>query len=175
MKNLEVKARVVSIEAAMETAARLAGSLSLDIQQTDTYFIVHEGRLKLREEDDKAELIFYNRPNSREPKYSDYLISEVGNPTVVKKVLESNLGVKTVVTKHRKVFLLENTRIHIDEVDDLGNFVEFEVVLGENTRLDDSRRTVDWLINEFGIKVADLVEGSYCDLLKDLNLQQSNG
>jgi len=166
VKNLEVKARVANLEAALETAERLAGDCHADIQQTDTYFEVHEGRLKLREYDDNAELIFYNRPDSGEPRYSDYHISEVSNPYVVKKVIGSNLGVKTVVKKRRRLFLIENTRIHVDEVERLGNFLEFEVVFSENTIPDDARRIVDELIDEFGIKEEDLVRGSYCDLLE---------
>jgi len=166
VNNLELKARISSVEAAVKTAERLAGVCHADIHQTDTYFKVHEGRLKLREYEDTAELIFYNRPDSRDPKYSTYYISEVSNPFVFNTVLGNNLGVKAIVKKRRRVFLLENTRIHIDEAEGLGDFLEFEVVFGEDTTPDGARKMVALLMDEFDIKDEDLVGRSYCDLLE---------
>lgn len=173
MKNLEIKAKISNLQYALDIAATLTGNGFEEIYQTDTYFNIHEGRLKLRKYGDIAELIFYKRPDGREPEWSNYLISEVKSPIVIKEILESIHGVKTVVKKRRRLFLLENTRIHIDEVDNLGIFLEFEVVTNENTNPDDSRKTIDMLISEFGIEENDLIEASYCDLQEELDLKIS--
>ena len=166
MRNLEVKAKVTNLEATLVTATRLSGSCFSDVQQIDTYFFVPEGRLKLREYESTAELIFYNRPDSKQPRSSDYLIAEIEQPTAVKEILTRALKVRTVVDKRRRVFLVGNTRIHVDEVESLGAFLEFEVVLEDSTGQEDPKVTVEWLISEFGIKETDMVDGSYNDLLE---------
>ncbi|MHB8896671.1 MAG: class IV adenylate cyclase [Candidatus Geothermincolia bacterium] len=166
MKNLEIKARIENLEAAVETATILAGSCHSDVRQVDTYFFVPTGRLKLREYGDTAELISYHRPDTREPKFSEYEIALISDPSGVKEALAAALGIKCVVTKRRRVFLTGNTRIHVDEVEDLGAFLEFEVVLGGSGDLEDPASTVARLSREFGITEEDLVDVSYCDLLE---------
>lgn len=133
MKNLEFKAEVVDAAALRnafeENGARFVGTLD----QRDTYFSIGSGRLKLRETEGKQpELIFYKRnetsPSEMESRYSILPVRD----SSMKAFLSEALGVKTVVEKTRRLMMLNNARIHLDEVKGLGSFLEFEVVSAES-------------------------------------------
>lgn len=170
MRNIEIKARVEDVERAGATAARLTGGgPGLHLRQVDTYFNVPEGRLKLREFGDgagDAELIFYRRPDREGPSLSRYAIATVRDASSLKAVLGDAPGIKVVVKKTRAVFLREATRIHLDEVEGLGDFIEFEVVLAEGSPESDGEAVALELMREFSIDESDLVSESYCDLLQ---------
>ena len=101
--------------------------------QRDTYFDVPEGRLKLREEKGSPPcLIAYQRPDLLEEKESRYRIVEVGNAEELREALSVVLGIQVVVTKVRRLYLFEGVRIHLDQVDRLGSFIEFEGVVGSD-------------------------------------------
>ena len=134
--------------------------------QRDTYFEAARGRLKLREEEGAdAHLIAYERPDLPGQKESRYRIVRVDNPAEMQEALSAALGVSVVVSKRRRLFVLAGTRIHLDRVDGLGDFIEFEgVVSGE----DDPGRFAPLLADlrrSFGIEEDDLLRGSYSDLL----------
>jgi predicted adenylyl cyclase CyaB len=164
LRNIELKARLRSRDAALSVAAGLAGSPEV-IEQRDTYFQVPAGRLKLREEGERAELIFYRRADSRGPRLSEYQIAPVKSPSQLKDILERALGAIAVVKKTRLLFLYRNVRIHVDTVESLGDFIEFEAVLPEGTGDEDADRLLQQLVGAFSISGDDLVEGSYCDLI----------
>jgi predicted adenylyl cyclase CyaB len=129
--NLEIKARCADLVAVRARAERLATShLGVDAQ-VDTYFQVPRGRLKLRESSlSGGQLIPYLRRDERGPKRSDYQVIPVSDPSAVRGLLEAILGRHRVVRKRREIFLYENVRIHLDEVEGLGTFVELEAVFG---------------------------------------------
>lgn len=131
--------------------------------QQDTYFEVPEGRLKLRREADVAQLIAYERPDGRDARQSLYRIAEVADPAEVEAALASVLGIRTRVSKQRRLFLLGGVRIHLDLVVDLGSFIEFEAVAG---RADPASfdAELDRLRLAFRIGPDDLVVESYGDL-----------
>jgi adenylate cyclase class 2 len=165
-RNIELKARLASVEAARQTAQRLATRHLGILHQVDTYFNATRGRLKLRQIDgQRAELIAYHRNNAAEARASDYTIVPVSGPETLKQALAVALGVRVVVDKTREVFLYHNVRIHLDQVQGLGPFLEFEAVLGGE--IDDSagRAQVEWLCGEFGIAAGDVVAESYGDLM----------
>jgi predicted adenylyl cyclase CyaB len=111
-------------------------------------------------------LIAYERPDLDDQKKSRYRIVEFADASGLEEALASSLGITAVVRKERRLFLFEGVRIHLDSVEDLGSFIEFEGVAGPKdvdlarfeTQLVDLRRS-------FGIEDADLVGGSYCDLI----------
>jgi adenylate cyclase class IV len=145
--------------------ARAEGRLS----QTDTYLSVSTGRLKLREiRGGRSELIFYDRPstNDRSGRWSAYVVYPVRDAVSLRARLKDTWPVRVVVRKQRRLFLLENARIHLDTVDRLGSFIEFEIMLtkGRGQAATLYRRLCD----DFGIKRNDLVGGSYADLLDPL-------
>lgn len=166
-RNIEIKARLNDPDGAERIAMHLSGSDSAHVlNQEDTYYKVPVGRLKLREMDDDAELIYYRRGDTPGPTASYYLIVPVGSPGALKEVLEACLGVAAVVRKSRRLYLAGSVRIHIDEVEGLGSFVEFEAVLAEGASDDEAFRTVRWLMSEFAIAEEDLVAMSYSDLVE---------
>jgi predicted adenylyl cyclase CyaB len=165
-RNIELKARLTDPGAARRVAERLCVGEAEVQRQTDTYFDCARGRLKLREiEGVGAQLIWYERPDQAEPKGSDYLLTPIPEPGVLRQALASALGIRGVVRKTRRIYLLQNVRIHLDEVDGLGSFLEFEAVLDSQTDDAAGRRQVEELRRQFGIAAGDLLTGSYGDML----------
>jgi predicted adenylyl cyclase CyaB len=129
-RNIEVKARCSDLDAVRARAVRLGAIDSGVIRQRDTFFGASRARLKLRESaEGPAELISYLRPDVSAARGSDYVIAPVGRPAEVREALEHALGIVCTVTKTRQLFLLRATRIHLDEVEGLGSFVELETVV----------------------------------------------
>lgn len=127
--NVEIKALIRNLEEIRAIAARLSNSAGETFQQCDTFFNVPNGRLKLREfqTDTPAQLIFYNRGDQLGPKLSNYSIATITDPHQLKCTLSAALGIKGEVKKTRTLFLIGRTRIHLDQVEQLGDFIEFEV------------------------------------------------
>jgi predicted adenylyl cyclase CyaB len=114
---------------------------------------VLQGRLKLREfGDGTAELIYYERPDKAGPKTSKYTRAQISDVASTREVLELVLGTKAVVAKQREVFLAGTTRIHLDEVDGLGTFVELEVVLTEDETDSDGERIASVLMEQLDVR-----------------------
>lgn len=166
MRNIELKARLADWDAARKTAAAIAAK-RLGVQhQVDTYFFCRQGRLKLRQIDAlTAQLVWYRRPDQEGPKPSDYQLVPVANPETLKAALAAALGISAVVEKRREIFLVENVRIHLDEVVGLGRFLEFEAVLGPQCDEHAGQAQVERLARQFGITPADLLPGSYAEML----------
>ena len=144
--NLEFKAQCQSLESLYPRLADLNATHCETVQQIDTYFHVTaekdsstsdacEPRLKLREIDEATEawLIYYERPNRDESRYSQYQLCEIADPKSLKILLTAALGVKTIVKKQRELWMFNNTRIHLDTVVDLGQFIELETVFQGQT------------------------------------------
>jgi predicted adenylyl cyclase CyaB len=166
-KNIEIKARAGDFDKQVSIAAGLASQTPELISQVDTFFNVPRGRLKLREFDDSTgELIHYDRPDSPGPKQSNYILSGTNEPGSLKKALGSALGVHAVVKKKRILFLAGQTRIHLDEVEGLGQFIELEVVLRPGQTTSEGEAIARELMSELGIQQSDLVAGAYVDLLE---------
>lgn len=167
MVNLEIKVSASNIgeirKKILETEAEDFGVLF----QVDTYFIVGEKRLKLREEKNKSYLVFYVRPDTKESKFSKYYIVNVPLyfSSIVKKILSFIFSVKVVVDKKRNLFIYKNTRIHLDEVRDLGFYVELETVFKNDVSDETLRSEHQFVIESLGLNNCDLIKESYSDLL----------
>ncbi len=134
-KNLEFKVRYESLDMLLPRLVDLQATHRETIHQVDTYFQNPKGRLKLRETDESDEgwLIYYERPNALESRYSLYELCKIAEPTMLKELLAAALGIKTIVKKQRSIWMYNNTRIHLDIVADLGEFVELETVFQGQT------------------------------------------
>lgn len=161
--NLELKARYPSSRKAHECArASGAAPRGLLVQQ-DTYFRVPRGRLKLREaEGETAELIYYERAEESAERWSRFTREPVTEPAGLVRVLTEAFGVLAVVKKKRELYIFRDARIHIDEVEGLGTFVEFEVTGGETPA---SVATMRELRNAFGIGDDSVIKVSYSDMI----------
>jgi predicted adenylyl cyclase CyaB len=136
--------------------------LGLD-EQTDTYFATRRGRLKLRESSlSGGQLIPYLRPDQTGPKRADYRVVPVEDAAWMRETLGQLLGLHRVVRKRREIFLVDNVRIHLDEVEGLGTFLELEAVFDGSAEAEARERAkVDELMAKLGVRAADLIDGSY--------------
>jgi len=166
-RNVEIKARVRDLEALRRRAEALSDAPVEVLDQRDTFFDVPQGRLKLRRLDGGAcELIYYERPDEAGAKVSEYSIARASDAGPLLRVLSAALPVRGVVVKRRFVYRIGRTRVHLDLVDRLGAFVELEVVLEEDARIEDGCRTAEELLVGLGIRSEDRVSGAYIDLLE---------
>ena len=164
MRNLEFKARLADPGAALAAARQLGADLWGDLRQTDTYFAVARGRLKLRETVGfQAELIFYERDEVSEARPSDYSVVAFKDAGDLREALSRALGVVAVVRKRRTLLLLDTTRIHLDNVEGLGSFIEIEVPVSGEGQSAAERLTA--LIASLGLTWDDCVRQSYADVV----------
>jgi adenylate cyclase len=166
-RNIEIKARVADMDALAARAAAIADSGPVEIPQDDTFFGCANGRLKLRVyADGRGELIFYRRPDADGPKVSFYVLSPTESPDTLREALALANGLEGRVVKHRTVYMVGRTRVHLDRVQGLGDYMELEVVLAPDESPEDGVREAHALMARLGIEQASLVTGAYHDLLR---------
>jgi adenylate cyclase, class 2 len=166
MRNLEIKSTVSSLAHLRLRLNRLNGATREPlVRQTDWYFRVPKGRLKLRvfDADPDGELIFYVRPDKRAPRTSNFQWTPVADAAGALRLLRGMFGLRARVRKRREVWLYKNARIHLDQVTGLGRFVEIEVIVSKGPK--QARRLMDELRAVLAIRSRDLIAGSYCDML----------
>jgi len=165
--NIEIKARVRNFDEICQRAEKLSDMPAQVIQQEDTFFNTEMGRLKLRIlAPDRAQLIYYIRPDQEGPKRSDYHIFETVDPENLKRVLELTYGIRGVVRKTRYLYIVGQTRVHLDDVEGLGQFMELEVVIRAGQSDAEGQAIADGLMTGLGVERSDLLEGAYLDLLE---------
>ncbi|MGA2623637.1 MAG: class IV adenylate cyclase [Bacteroidota bacterium] len=163
-RNLEVKARIRSVREAEQTARSINATFEGTLHQVDTYYNVPRGRLKSREiNNERAELIFYERDEHAKHRESNYRVFPCMEISLLKEILGRSLGIRATVKKKRELFMYNSTRIHLDEVENLGSFLELESPVEES--LDKAQEVVAFLVREFNVQDADFVLESYVDLL----------
>jgi homotetrameric cytidine deaminase len=166
--NVELKAADRDPEATAARCLVLGATDHGELRQTDTYFTARRGRLKLRERGDgDSELIAYGRPDGAEATASTYVLAPVSAPEELAEALEAALDTTVVVSKRRRLFLWEGVRIHLDEVEGLGSFVELEAVLPDAGDAETARGKLARLRAELGIDDDALISVGYADLLLD--------
>ncbi|GFS30218.1 CYTH domain-containing protein [Nephila pilipes] len=173
-RNIEIKAKILDFQTFLDKANCISDKPVIVMHQVDTYFKIPSGRLKLRQiENQRTELIYYDRPDTEGPKLSKYSKQEFQNfeeAEGLKKVLESSLGLVGMVDKQRYLYMHGQTRIHVDDVKNLGHFMELEVVLKEGETIEYGEKIAHDLMLKLGIQKEDLLSGSYINLLENKNL-----
>ena len=165
-RNIEIKARIDSIDVLQARAATLARHGPELIEQDDTFFNCRHGRLKLRAfADGVGELIAYDRPDVPGPKTSTYQITRIADPDALRETLEHALGQAGRVKKQRWLYLIGRTRVHLDRVDGLGEFLELEVVLRDGEAAESGVAQAHALLKRLGVQPGQLIAGAYIDLL----------
>ncbi len=165
-RNVEIKAYAKNYVRQLELAKTLADGSSQLLVQTDTFFNSPKGRLKLREFPDRdAQLIYYHRNDQSGPKLSSYHITHTPNAEQLKLTLRDTLGELAVVKKRRTLLMSGRTRLHFDQVEGLGDFIELEVVLRDEEHLEEGEQEAQTLMHELTIQDTDLIETAYVDLL----------
>ena len=166
--NVEIKARIPSVDALLPIAQALSDDKHLQrIHQDDTFFAVPHGRLKLRVFSNGAgELIHYHRPDAAGPKLSDYVLVPVADPDSLREALARACGLIGRVRKHRILALVGPTRIHLDRVEGLGDFLELEVMLQGGQSEAEGTAIAHDLMARLGVAPSQLLQGAYLDLLR---------
>jgi predicted adenylyl cyclase CyaB len=166
-RNIEIKARIAGVEALRQRAARLADCGPTLIEQDDTFFACPHGRLKLRDQfAGGAELIFYRRADERGPKESFYLRVPVPDPNALRELLQLAHGQIGRVRKRRLLYLVGRTRIHLDVVEELGEFLELEVVLREEESAEEGIIEARKIMAQLEVTPQQLIQEAYVDLLR---------
>lgn len=174
-RNVEIKARLRDPDRIRTHLESLRASGPQHLSQTDTFFNVPSGRLKLRDfGDGTGELIAYERDDTAGPKLSSYSRSPTAAPSELLAVLTRALGTRGVVRKQRAVYLVGQTRVHLDEVEGLGSFVELEVVLRDDQSVSDGDAVAVHLLQQLHIDAKDLVTHAYIDLLTTASASKSH-
>lgn len=166
-RNVEIKARTEPAQLEkIDELLRGRGLESRLLVQRDTFFRCATGRLKLREEGTAAELIFYSRGSGAEARESRYWRAAVEDGAAMAALMGAAQGTSGVVEKQRRLFLVGQTRVHLDEVKDLGAFLELEVVLREEQRVEEGQAIARALLAELGVAESALVGPAYVELLQ---------
>jgi predicted adenylyl cyclase CyaB len=170
-RNIEIKAR---LDGRIDTVAARAAALATTgpelIVQDDTFFHCATGRLKLRAfSADAGELIFYRRDDRAGPKESFHVRSPTAAPDTLRQCLALAHGEAGRVRKQRTLYVVGRTRVHLDRVDGLGDYLELEVVLADGEPVEAGVREAHALMAQLGIEASQLVEGAYVDLLRFLS------
>jgi adenylate cyclase class IV len=168
-RNIEIKARIGSVQAVLPRAQALADAPAQTLDQDDTFFAVPagHGRLKLREfADGSAELIHYQRSDSVEAKASDYVLVRVVDPLGLREALTRAFGQLGRVRKRRLLLKVGATRIHLDQVEGLPDHMELEVVLRDEQSDEEGAAIADALMHQLGLADAPRVAVAYLDLLR---------
>jgi adenylate cyclase class IV len=175
LRNIEIKARIENLQSVAARAAKMASGPPTPILQDDTFFPCAKGRLKLRDFlDGTGELIFYRRANERGPKESFYVRSPTCAPDSLRESLWLAYGILGRVKKHRTLFLIGRTRLHLDDVSELGTFLELEVVLQDDETAEKGVREANELMKTFGIGAEQLIDCAYIDLLAEKNFTKES-
>jgi len=165
MVNVEIKARCDDQERIREILKSRNALFQGTDHQTDTYFKVNHGRLKLREGNIENSLIYYKRRNIERPKKSEVILTKDPAPSL-KTILSKALGILVVIDKDREIYFIDNVKFHVDTVKNLGPFIEIEAIdedgtIGEAKLLEQCKFYLDL----FKIPEQNLISNSYSDLL----------
>lgn len=164
--NIEIKARTknhIGLKGKLET---LNGGPPEILLQEDIFFYSPNGRLKLRVlQSGPAQLIHYDRTDCQGPKRSDYHVFQTDDPENLKTALSRALGLRGIVRKERLLYLIGQTRVHLDSVEGLGHFVELEVVLKPGQSDDEGQAIARDLMARLDIREDDLLDSAYIDML----------
>lgn len=165
-RNIEIKARIESLETLRSRVTAIASAGPIEMDQDDIFFSCEAGRLKLRAfSEGGGELIFYRRANQREPKESFYIRSLTSTPDALRESLTLACGQVGRVRKHRTLYVAGRTCIHLDKVEGIGNFLEIEVVLAKGESPEGALCEADALIKALELKASQLVSEAYVDLV----------
>jgi len=166
LKNHEFKARVDDLDKFEQKLLELNPVFRGEDRQTDTYFNVPSGRLKLREGNIENALIFYERPDVADSRQAEIILYRHSAERSLRDLLTKAFGIKVVVDKTRKIYFMDNVKFHFDKVDKLGTFIEVEAIdeTGE-IPAGELKKQCDRYFSYFGLKIADYVSKSYSDLM----------
>lgn len=166
-KNLELKVELKDFSDVLQNITSLGAKEASILYQVDKYFIIGKKRLKLRNVNGEFQMIYYFRPDTQGSKLSRYYVFRFTNQqeVFVEKILNLFFTLRATVNKKRILYLYKHTRIHLDEVENLGNFLELETVFDKEVPQYDFYREHNNIINTLGLSRYKKIRLSYSDLI----------
>lgn len=164
--NFEFKAKVDDLEKYEQLLLTLKPDFRGIDHQTDTYFQVPKGRLKLREGNIENALINYDREDIPGSKESKIILYKHEPNEALKEILVQQFGIKAIVDKKRKIYFLENIKFHFDQVASLGCFVEVEAIDTDGVySIKELKSQCDHYFQFFGLSPQQILSKSYFDMI----------
>jgi|HubBroStandDraft_1064217.scaffolds.fasta_scaffold339027_1 predicted adenylyl cyclase CyaB len=165
-RNVEIKARIAGWQEMRDRIEKIVRGPGEKLEQEDVFFSVPRGRVKVRTVNGKCELIYYFRENATHARESNYLIIPVENGARTREMLTAVHGEIGVVRKTRWLFMAGQTRIHLDQVEGLGDFLELEVVMREGQSAREGETIAGALMAQLGVEPDQLLDRAYFDYLR---------
>ena len=167
MKNLELKVELKNFDDILQGISLLKVEEVGTLHQTDKYFLIGKKRLKLRDMGDESHLIYYSRPDVQGSKISKYYVFRFTGQqkTILEKILKLFFTIKATVIKKRVLYLYKHTRIHLDKVENLRNFLELETVFDKKYPQYDFYGEHSIIMNVLGLSRYKKISSSYSDLV----------
>jgi len=167
IKNHEFKARVDDLQEYEKKLLTVDPEFRGTDQQTDTYFNVKHGRLKLREGNIENALINYDREDIAGSKSSDVILYRHTPDDALKDILVRQFGIRVIVSKIRRIYFKGNIKFHFDTVEGLGSFIEVEAIDDrEEFTAEQLKAQCDHYLHFFGVTKDQLVDRSYSDMVE---------
>jgi predicted adenylyl cyclase CyaB len=172
MKNLEIKGAIDNRNEFEELVKLANCKFEAVLNQKDTYFQVKDGRLKIREiSDNTGELIYYKRNEDENQRWSLWEFYPLDAPEKMVSILKNALEIRDIVSKERTLYIYKNARIHLDKVENLGDFFEIESKAVEGNEQEASE-TLDYLITKLKIENKRLIKCSYIDMIESIKIMK---
>jgi len=162
--NLELKIKTDSFDSFIEKLKSINAKQDSVLLQKDIYYKIPTGLLKLRIENGKKTLIFYNRDETSENRWSDFNLLKIEDDNA-EEFLSKLFVVEQVVEKERELFWFNNTRIHLDEVKELGNFLELETLVIEGKT--EAEKSFNEIVRLLNLDLSKQIKKSYKNLIAE--------
>lgn len=161
-KNIELKVKIEDFSHVLNILHDKKVELKQELNQRDIYYKHPLGLLKLRIFDNNGELIFYQRDESTKDRVSNYHILNV-EPKQAEDYFRRIFEIETEVVKVRKLYIYKNTRIHLDEVNNLGRFLELETVVKD--RIEEGKKEFEEVVKLLELDLGNQIKSSYRTLM----------
>lgn len=166
--NFEFKARTNELDNLERKFLQLNPKFIGEDNQTDTYFNVADGRLKLREGNIENSLIWYKRENTAGAKQSDVILYRHTADKILKDILIKLHGIKVIVKKKRRIYFIDNVKFHFDTIIGQGTFIEVEAIDKDGSiGIEKLKEQADRYAEFFDVKVEDFIAISYSDMIEN--------
>jgi predicted adenylyl cyclase CyaB len=168
--NFEFKARTNELDNLENKLLQLHPKFIGEDNQSDTYFNVSRGRLKLREGRIENSLIWYERENIDGAKQSDVLLYNHEPACTLKDILIKVHGIKIIVQKKRRIYFIDNVKFHFDTIEGLGTFIEVEAIDNdEKFGIEKLKEQANKYAQFFKVQPGDFISVSYSDMLQNIS------
>lgn len=160
--NLELKTKVEEHTRIIFILQKIEANFKGLLDQTDVYYKVQSGLLKLRIENGKSSLIRYNREEFNPDRWSNYYLVHLQGEES-QELLESLFQIETTVHKKRELYLFKDTRIHLDTVVGLGTYIELETIVKKSK--EEAKKLFDEIVELLNLDLSNQIRSSYRDLM----------